>query len=188
LAGDRARLAELQQTLLRDDQTILGVRNTDPLDLARRASVTASDELPGAEAEHVLDGYVRDLPGQTEHLWAARLGPAGAWLELSWPQPQRLSRVQITFDTGFQRPLTLTAQDSFHARMIRGPQPETVRDYTLHYTDAAGRRHRLLSVLGNYQRFNRHTFPPVVARSVRLEITATNGADTARVYELRCYA
>ena len=36
LYQDRSRLRELQQTLLRDDQTIRGLRNEDPRDLARR--------------------------------------------------------------------------------------------------------------------------------------------------------
>jgi len=36
------RIAELQQELLKDDQTIQGLKNEDPADLARQASVTAS--------------------------------------------------------------------------------------------------------------------------------------------------
>src|SRR5207249_9930413 len=40
LYQDKARLAELQQTLLRDDQTIKHRKNEDPLDLARAARVT----------------------------------------------------------------------------------------------------------------------------------------------------
>ncbi|HOX55942.1 MAG TPA: FAD-dependent oxidoreductase [Candidatus Paceibacterota bacterium] len=188
LAQDNARLAELQQVLLRDDQTIVGARNADPKDLARQAAVSASDELPGAEARHVLDGWVRDLPKRTEHVWAARMSENGAWIELTWPQPQKLRHIQITFDTGFQRLLRLTAQASYSTRIIRGPQPETVRDYELHWTDAAGRTRSLAKVAGNYQRLNRHEFTPVEAKAVRLHITATNGADTARVYEIRCYA
>ena len=35
LAGDAEQIARLQQTLLRDDQTIKGRRNQDPADLAR---------------------------------------------------------------------------------------------------------------------------------------------------------
>jgi hypothetical protein len=72
--------------------------------------------------------------------------------------------------------------------MIRGPQPETVRDYELTYTDAAGRRHSLAKVTGNHQRLNRHTFDLVEMKSLRLHVTATNGEATARVYEIRCYA
>jgi len=188
LAQDKPRLTELQQRLLRDDQTVYRARNGDPQDLARRAEVTASGELDGAEAEHVINGYVRDLPGKTENLWAARMTPGGVWIELTWPQPQKISHVQITFDSGFQRPLTLTAQDDYNARMKRGPQPETVRDYELLCTDVAGQQRTLAKVSGNHQRLNRHTFAPVEMKSLRLRILATNGADTARVYEIRCYA
>jgi hypothetical protein len=181
-------LPEFQQTLLRDDQTICRARNTDPTDVARRADVTTSSELDGADAEHVINGYVRDLPGKTEHLWAGKMADDGAWIELTWPRPQKLSHVQITFDTGFQRPLTLTSQNNFHGRMTRGPQPETARDYELLYTDKAGETRSLAKVTGNHQRLNRHTFAPVEAKSIRLRITATNGTDTARVYEIRCHA
>ncbi len=188
LAQDKARLAELQHLLLRDDQTIVGALNTDPNDLARQAAVSASGALPGAGAKHVLDGCVRDLPDQTEHVWAAKMSEAGAWIELTWPAPQKLRQVQITFDTGFQRLLRLTAQASYDKKIIRGPQPETVRDYELLCTDAAGQTRPLAKVTGNYQRLTRHKFTPVEAKSLRLRITATNGADTARVFEIRCYA
>ena len=185
---DKVRLAELQQRLLRDDQTILQRRNTDPTDLARSAEVTASSEHETAEAGHVINGSVRDLPGKWDNRWAAKMTPAGAWLELSWPQPQKIAQVQITFDTGFQRQLTLSAQDSQNKGMIRGPQPETVRDYEILATDAAGKRTSLVKVTGNYQRLRRHAFSPVEAKSIRIHIMATNGTDTARIYEVRCYA
>ena len=187
LAQAEAHLLELERTLLRDDQTIMRRRHTDPADAARIAEVSASSELKGADADHVLSGYVRDLPNQTDHLWAGEMTAAGAWLELSWAKPQPISHVQITFDTGFQRELTLSASDSTTKRMIRGPQPETVRDYELIGTDADGRQRSLAKVTGNHQRLNRHTFAPVQAKSLRLRITATNGARTARVYEIRCY-
>ena len=71
--------------------------------------------------------------------------------------------------------------------MIRGPQPETVRDYELIATDAAGKQTSLLKVTGNYQRLNRHTFQPVLAKTLRLRITATNGSKLASAFEMRCY-
>src|SRR5439155_7903066 len=46
LAADPARVQELQQLLLRDDQTIRHRRNSDPLHLARQAEVFASAEVP----------------------------------------------------------------------------------------------------------------------------------------------
>ncbi len=188
LYRDKTKLSELQQTLLRDDQTIKNRRNVDEKDLARQASVTASAEDSGSSAKNIINGLTRDGPGKFENCWVAKLGSDGAWLELSWNEPQKLSRVQITFDTGFQRPLTLTSQDSFNKKCIRAPQPETVKDYELIATDSAGKQISLAKVTGNYQRLNRHEFPALEAKSIRIKVTATNGIEEARVYEVRCYA
>ena len=54
--------------------------------------------------------------------------PEGPWVELAWDAPQTIREVQLTFDTGFHRELTLTSSDSHNAHMVRAPQPETVRD------------------------------------------------------------
>jgi hypothetical protein len=188
LAQDKLRVSELQQILLRDDQAIYRIRNSDAADLARKAEATASDQLDGAEAEHVITGGVRDRPTKTENIWIGKMAKDGAWIELTWPQPQKIQRVQITFDTGFDRPLTLSSQNSFHSKMIRGPQPETVRDYQLSCIDAAGKQRSLAKVAENHQRLRRHEFEAVEMKSIRLKITATNGMDTARVFEIRCYA
>jgi len=187
LAQNPALLEELQQTLLRDDQTIKNRKNNDPLDLARRATVTASAEFESGKAENVINGFVRDLPGQWTNRWAAPVEPPGAWLELAWATPQRLRHIQLTFDTGFQRELTLSASDSVSARILRSPQPETVRDYEITCQDTTGAAVRLVRVEGNYQRLRRHDFPPVETAAVRIQVTATNGSDTARIYEVRCY-
>src|SRR5258707_6100312 len=48
LYRDADRLAELQQALLRDDQTIKDLKNEDPRDLARKAKVTASGAAEGS--------------------------------------------------------------------------------------------------------------------------------------------
>jgi hypothetical protein len=183
----REAMGDLQQVLLRDDQTIRGVEAADPDDLARRASVRASHHLPEAAPEHVLDGHVRDVPGEWEHRWGAEMGEGGAWIELAWPEAVTLSRVQVTFDSGFHRELTLSASDTVTERTVRGPQPETVRDYTLSARTPDGER-VLAEVRGNYQRLVRHAFEPLEVQALRLHVHATHGSVEARVFELRCYA
>ena len=102
----------------------------------------------------MLDGYVRDIPGGAVHRWSTELSADGAWLELAWDQPQKIGQVQITFDTGFQRELTLTSQNAINAKIIRAPQPETVRDYDLEYRkSASGPWQKLATVTGNHQRW-----------------------------------
>jgi len=189
LVADSEQLEAFRQALLRDDQTIKGVGNADPLDLARGATVTASDTVPGSAPAHAVNGWVRDMPGSWSNRWGGLVDVDGAWLELAWDAPQTLREVQITFDTGFQRELTLTAQHPRQARQVRAPQPETVRDYTLEYQPENGADYEVLAeVTGNYQRLRRHRFDAVSAARLRLRIHNTNGEAEARVYEVRCYA
>ncbi len=180
-------IGELQQRLLRDDQSIRAVGNQDRLDLARTAKISASSHLEGADPIHVIDGEVRDTPGQWSHRWGAEMADGGQWIELSWDEPVTISEIQITFDTGFHRQLTLSASDSASRNIIRGPQPETVSDYTLSITDSDGTRREIANVEGNYQRLRRHHFEARSIRSLRLHVNATHGSPHIRVFEIRCY-
>jgi len=136
----------------------------------------------------VINGLVRDLGNEWKNRWGARMKAEGVWLEFAWDRPERISQIQITFDTGFQRELTLSASDSVTKKVIRGPQPETVRDYEIVATDSANRQVSLAKIAGNHQRLRRHHFTPIEVKSIRLHVTATNGDPVARVYEVRCYA
>jgi hypothetical protein len=187
LYRDKPKLKELQQTLLRDDQTIKDLRADDPADLAREAKAKASAAGEGSKPENVLDGFVRDLPRVVEHRWSAPMSPEGAWLELEWSEPKTLKQVQLTFDTGFHRELTLSSSDSYNAKFIRAPQPETIRDYRVVVETPEGKRVEVARVEGNHQRLRRHDFASVAASKLRIEVTATNGAEAARIYEVRAY-
>jgi hypothetical protein len=192
LAQDPAQVRALQQALLRDDCYLLGTTNEDPLDLARRARVSASGEIECHAPRNVLSGVTRQVDDES-HQWAGPMGSdgsggrGGAWLRLDWPEPVALSEVRLTFDTGFARPLTLTMSDHHTRQTIRGPQPETVRDYHLEALAEDGSWQPLAAVEGNYQRLRVHRFPPVQAAAIRLRVSATNGDEHARVFEVRCY-
>lgn len=212
LYSDKHRLAELQQTLLRDDQTIKGFINQDEQDLARRAKVRASAEHKDAKAVCVIDGCLRDAPGATvkslpeqdvplamvgtaapapraTHHWAAPIGPEGVWLELVWGSPVTLRTLQITFDSGFHRELTLTSSDYINDGIVRSAQPETVRDYVVKVRPAGSAELvPLVEVVDNHQRVNRHAFAPVTVDALRIQVRATNGDGFARIFEVRCYA
>jgi hypothetical protein len=188
LYEDKAKLKALQQILLRDDQSIKGLKNEDPLDLARQATVTASGEDAGCQASNVINGWVRALPDY-DNRWAAPLGENGAWLELAWDKPQAIRQLQLTFDSGFQRELTLSSSAEANKGIIRAPQPETVKTYSIQYQTAEGKEWvELASVSGNHQRLRRHNFQPVTAKRVRINVKETNGDKLARIFEVRCYA
>ena len=192
LARDAQQVAALKQRLLRDDQTLRDTRNEDPLDLARQAKVTASSERAGKQAELVINGWTRDFPEnkalRTPFVGNAWEGDVGATLDLAWEKPRKIAEVQFTFDSGFPRELTLSSSDTISRGIIRAAQPETVRDYRLLYRKPGSSDWtELKTVKGNHQRLNRHKFAPVEVSALRLEVTATNGHEYARVFEVRCY-
>ena len=196
LASDKKAVHSLKQRLLRNDQSLRDTKNEDPEDLARVARVRASHEAAGKPASLVTNGWTRDIPENKKlgtsfvaNAWEAPLKPGETWLELAWDAPKKISQVQFTFDSGFQRELTLSSSDAITRGIIRAAQPETVRDYRLLYRARGSEEWReLASVSGNWQRLRRHRFTAVEAAAVRLEVQATNGIGSARVFEVRCYA
>ncbi len=188
LTKDEDALQRFRQQLLRDDQTIKGARNEDASDIARAARVNASASVEGSAPESIINGLVRDVPGEWKNRWGAPMASGPPWIELRWDTAKAIREIQITFDTGFQRQLTLSEQANQKKGMIRGPQPETIADYTIEYADADGNYGELLRVDGNYLRLRRHTFTEFTATALRLTARRTHGSNEARVYEIRCYA
>lgn len=183
----RQHIAFLQQMLLKGDAYIIGITNADPYDLARSAQVVASSELPEGLAANILNGVRRGVYHATNRWISDPMHGFPQWVELRFPREVRLREVHLVFDTGLHRPLTLTHSDSYNAKMIRGAQPETVRDYDLQLVHGTSTL-TVASVRGNYQRFRRHRFVAVhSASALRLVVHATNGDPSARVFEIRAY-
>ena len=201
LAANAGAMNAIQQQLLRDDAYIIGRLNDDPLDIARSAAVTASSERREGPACNVLSGQTRSVHGEWgahpdyahpgSHRWMS--DPADglpAWLELRWEQPVSPARIQLIFDTGLHRALTLSHSDSYVSRMQWGvPQAETVRHYVIEAEGADGRWFALAEVRDNYQRRAVHLLdtPPATLTAVRIAVISTNGSDHARICEVRVY-
>jgi hypothetical protein len=185
--ADKERLRDYQQVLLRDDQTIKNVKNEDPKDLARTATVTASSEVEGSLAANVINGWVRDMDGEWKNRWGGEMGPDGAWLDLSWDAPQRISHVQLCFDSAFHRQLTLTEQFNARKNQVEGVQPELVKDYRVLVKTAPDAEWTVVAeAKNNHQRIRRHDFAAVDAVAVRVDVTGVYEGH-ARIYEVRCY-
>jgi hypothetical protein len=184
----------IQQILLRNDAFLPGVARQDPDDWAPRARIEADSERPDAPASAVCSGYTRAThgPGGTApeqtvsglHRWMSQDLPAT--LELSWDEPVQARTVQLIFDTGLHRILTLSHSDKLTDRMVWGqPQPETVRDYDLEvYMN--GQWCTLFQQRANYQRRNRLELDSSLPFTrLRIRVLSTNGVDHARICEVR---
>lgn len=193
LAGGRAivgsgqDMEHLRQVLLRQDQSILDVVNSDPNDLARNAVVTASEEDPAHKAANVTDGINRDIQDGKSHQWRAGVGTGREpWISLKWSSPVTIGQVEFTFDTGLHRFLRISGQKAVHENQVRGVQPETVSDFKIEgllggkvvYSDF---------VQNNYYRKLIHRFKAVRIDSLKVTVTKTQGDPFARIFEIRCY-
>ncbi len=187
LRNDPARMKALQQRLLRDDQTILLVRNEDPDDLARQAAVTASACVELTRPDNLINGVAFDRGRSLENRWGAPMNGEKVWVQLDWNSPVEIAEVQITHDTGLFRHLTMTAAASLQKQIKTGAQPDSVREYKLIGVLEDGSEKDLADVSTNYQRLRRHRFEKVRLKTLRLEILRTNGEE-ARLYEIRAYA
>lgn len=185
---DSAGVARLQQALLADDAFLPSLRRAHPEDRALAAAVTASSATASGPAANLLDGFTRELfphlgtwADGASHRWESAALPA--WIELTWPEPQTIAEVRLTFDSGLQRELILSASDSTTRKTIRGAQPELVRNYEVHLD---GRP--IAVVTDNLVRHRIHRLPePVSTRRLRLVVTATHGAAGARVFAVSAF-
>ncbi len=186
LVADPKALERFQQALLAEDLTLLNVRR-EP-DLIHDAALDASSSAGNRPVELIRDGHRRDQLNQKTaeliepHAWhSTPLSGGEAWIEARFKSPRKISRIELIFDSGFQRQLVLSPGDSNTRRTIRGPQPELVRDYTITLDEGPS-----IQVAGNYQRRRRHRLEvPTECRKVRVTFSATHGVPEARLFELR---
>jgi len=188
LCANKDHIGRLQQILLRQDQAILGVTNSDTNDIARSATVKASHETAEGKAAVVIDGINRDIRDGKTHQWQADLATGEPWIELSWASPQAIGTIELSFDTGLDRYLRISpSQAVLDMKQVRGPQPETVSDYKVEVKNKDKVVYEEY-VSANYLRKLVHNFPQVKGDAVRITVQKTNGDTLARVFEIRCYA
>lgn len=178
-------LGNLQQTLLRNNQAIVGVKNQDKKDLAKIAKVSANTAAKDTSAQNVISGSAFDLKGEYKNRYIAEISKKPV-LTLSWDKPQAVSQIQITFDGG-NRELTMTSHGSYLKSIIWGAQPEIIKDFKILGTLPNGKKEIIADVKDNYQRLFRLNFPAKKLASIDIELLATNGNSFARVNEVRIY-
>ncbi len=186
IVADETRLRTFQQRLLKDDQSLIGIANEDEADLARCARITCSAETKQGKAVNVIDGWNREIGDARTHQWQAAMQDGEPWLQLEWDSPQTIRTVQLTFDTGLNRLLFLSGQDSAYLSQKRGAQPETVADYRIE-AQVNGKRVTVAQAKNNFLRMVRHPIEVVTTKTLRVSIQRTNGDRLARVFEIRCY-
>jgi FAD-dependent oxidoreductase family protein len=99
-----------------------------------------------------------------------------AWVELQFQRRVRFNTVEITFDTEVNR----------RARAALFRYPECVKKYEVTAWTGTGWK-TVAGESANYQRRRVHSFDPLQSDRLRIRVHQTNGAKSARIYEVRVY-
>lgn len=201
IAGNEQAVKEIRQRLLREDCYLIGEVLDESSNLVSQAQITASSEQADGPASNILSGQnrvvsndrgvapERQLPGT--HRWKS--DPAAglpAWLEFEWEQPQTIRELEIVFDSGLLRYLTLSQSQSYADLMHWGKgQPEMVKNFEVEVLDDSGWR-SLQKVENQWQRRWRYVAEgsPLQIKAWRIRIDSTWGADHARVVRAAAYS
>ena len=186
LRADKKKVRQLQQMLLRDDQTILGIKNEDSNDIARSAKVSASESIDASQPKNILSGVAYDKIGGVGNRWVA-LASSKPSITLSWDYPKKISSVQFTFFSGSNE-IAQTQSAYILKNMHRGPQKDLVRDFNLVAILEDGSERELCQVRQNAQRLVRLNFDSISVKALRADFLATNGSPKVVVNEIRAYA
>lgn len=151
----------------------LGATRWEPLRNNWCLAVKVTPESRPYTADNVNHGTHR--PDRWTNIWISE-AKLPQHIELAWPKPTGFNTVILTFDTNTGR----RANEAFFR------YPECVKEYELQAL-VGGQWKTVATESDNYQRRRTHKFDRVEAEKLRLNVLATNGAPTARVYEIRVY-
>ena len=199
LHDDPVMVGKVQQQLLRQDVFLIGQSFRDEADLATSATITASSETADGPATNVISGQNRAMQ-ENRGVRAERLVPgthrwisdpaAGlpAWIELRWPKPLTVRRIELVFDTGLHRHLTLSQADAYTRQMCWGSgQPETVKAYEL-AVQRADSWQTIAQVDDHWQRRVAHEITGGDCAAIRVTVLSTWGTASARIVRISVYA
>jgi hypothetical protein len=129
-------------------------------------------------ATQVSSGTTR--PHDRTQLWRSDPSePLPAHLDLTWPEPVRMNRIELTFAGNLLR--------EYHAYHPFFRDPQTARDYTL-LAQRGDSWEPLAKITGNYRRRRVHVLEqPVETTGLRIRVDGTNGDPAAALYEVRVY-
>ena len=90
----KTKIKELQQILLREDQTLLYSKNEDAKDLARMAKIKADSYVENGEAENVISGIARQMRDEP-YAWISEQELPQS-IVLQWKEEHEISQIRVT--------------------------------------------------------------------------------------------
>ncbi|MEX0643051.1 MAG: FAD-dependent oxidoreductase [Pirellulales bacterium] len=133
--------------------------------------------LSAYAAANLVNGFSR--PTTAPNAWAADFDDPAPSITLRWPQPERIGRIELSFDTDLDHPMESVLMG--HPENV---MPFCVRNYRV--CDERGQVHH--EVIDNHQTRNTiHLTSPIETTSLRIEVEHPSCHVPAALFEVRCY-
>ena len=186
IVGEK-HINELQQTLLKDDCYIPGIKNNDKLDLALTSEITATSHTKGNEPYNVISGVSRTV-GEDSNCWESGIfKESGESVSLKLKEKRKISQIRITFDPNLNQEIMISMTKRVQEKEVKHMPAELVRDYTVKILSGKDVIFKK-TVHDNVERLAViNTDTEVIGDCVILEISSTYGCKNARVFEIRVY-
>lgn len=137
------------------------------------------EEIANCGPENVCNGHSRILDAQRYEWVSDPRQPLPQWLELTFKEKTEIHSVSIVFDTDMTNPGTC-----WHAGSKAPGVATCVKDYTAEVFDGC-RWVCVADVTENFMRKCNHTFSPIAAEKIRVNVYRTWGDNSARIMEIR---
>lgn len=178
-------ICELQQKLLRQDCYLPGIPNVDPLDLARKATITASTYQNEAVPKNVTNGWSRTI-GQDKNYWQPEQNMP-QWIQLAFGTAQSIRQVQILFDSNLSKEIMISLSESHLAEQEVGTPSSLVKRCVLEFLrdGVVVKKHEITE--NHQRRVAIDLGREVVCDTVKLTLLQTYGTKAPKIYEIRVY-
>jgi len=143
-------------------------------------AMTIDPPIAVFDAANVQNGFAR--PTDQPNAWVADVADKEATLRLSWEKPQKISRIELCFDTDFDHPMESVLLG--HPERV---MPYCVREVVV--AEGSGDKRVLASISGNHH--SRRVIrleTPVTTDSLEIRLTAPDDRVPVSLLEVRCYA
>ena len=143
---------------------------------ARNLAMTISPPLACFEPANVANGYAR--PWMAANAWLPDRSDTAPVLMLTWPQPQKIRTIEITFDTDFDHPMESVLMG--HPERL---MPGCITDFEIRTAEGTVLAH----IHYNHQtRFQLALDRAVETTGISIAVLA-HGPALPAIYEVRCY-
>jgi len=121
-----------------------------------------------------------DRPVRGPNAWVAQCDDPSPTIRLTWPKPQTIGTLRLTFDTDWNHPMESVLMGHPEHAM-----PYGVRDYAI----LDGQGTPVVTVKDNHQTQNTHRFPePLQTAALSVRVDAIWGRAPAAIFAMRCFA